>query len=136
MGLMSFFSSVANVYNKVKSGVSEVYNFGKSIVHHARNGMDWIDKQLDKASSIPFIGTSLQEGIDELRDTQVFGVSWNRLKRHVDKIDEWIQGGEIEAIGQLVDNSITSALSTGESYGGIADQAFSGGAGIQGGLMV
>lgn len=135
MGISEFFSSVANVYNKVKAGVSEVYNFGKSVVHHARGGMAWIDEQLDKASSIPFIGTVLQESLDELRDTQIFGVSWNRLKKHVDRLDEWVQGGEIEAISQNLDNAISSVLSAGETYGGIADQAFSGGGQTMGGLM-
>lgn len=136
MGLSEFFGSVANIYNKVKSGVSEVYNFGKSVVHKARGGFDWIDEQLDKASSIPFIGAELQEGLDELRDTQVFGVSWNRLKKHIDRLDEWIQGGEIETLGQNLDNAITGVLQAGETYGGKIDQAFSGGAGVQGGLMV
>lgn len=136
MGLGEFFSSVANVYNKVKSGISEVYNFGKNVVHKARGGFDWIDEQLDKASSIPFVGEALQEGLDELRDTQIFGVSWNRLKKHMDRLDGWVQGGEIEAVGQLVDNAITTALGFGETYGGVADQAFSGGTQIQGGLMV
>jgi hypothetical protein len=135
MGLSEFFGSVANVYNKVKAGVSEVYNFGKSVVHKARGGFDWVDEQLDKASSIPFIGELLQEGIDELRDTQIFGVSWDRLKKHVDKLDNWIQGGEIEALGQNLDNAITGVLQAGEKYGGIADQAFSGGQQTMGGLM-
>jgi len=136
MGLGELFSSVANIYNKVKSGVSEVYNFGKSVVHKARGGFDWIDEQLDKASSIPFIGLELQEGLDELRDTQVFGVSWNRLKKHIDRLDEWIQGGEIETLGQNLDNAITGVLKAGETYGGVADQVFGGGAQTQGGLMV
>mgnify|MGYP006283392951 CR=1 FL=1 len=135
MGLGEFFSSVANVYNKVKSGISEVYNFGKNVVHKARGGFDWIDEQLDKASSIPFIGEVLQEGIDELRDVQIFGESWNKLKRHIGKLDDWVQSGEIEAVGQNLDNAITGALGFGETYGGMADQVFSAGAQTQGGLM-
>ena len=137
MGLGEFFSSVANVYNKVKSGISEVYNFGKSIVHKARGGFDWIDEQLDKASSIPFVGEALQEGIDELRDTQLFGMSWNRLKRHMDRLDEWVQAGEIEGIAQNLDTAITTALGAAEAYGGKADvayQQFMGGAQTMGGL--
>ena len=136
MGLGEFFSSVANVYNKVKAGVSEVYNFGKSVVHKVRGGFDWIDEQLDKASSIPFVGEALQEGIDELRDTQIFGISWNRAKRHMDRLDEWVQASEIEALSQSLDNAITSALEYGETYGGKLDQAFSGGQQTAGGLMV
>ena len=135
MGISEFFSSVANVYNKVKSGVSEVYNFGKNVVHKVRGGFDWIDEQLDKASSIPFVGEAIQEGLDELRDTQVFGVSWNRLKKHIDRLDEWVQGGEIESLAQNLDNAITGVLQAGETYGGIADQAFSGGSQTMGGLM-
>lgn len=136
MGLGEFFSSVANVYNKVKSGISEVYNFGKNIVHKARGGFDWIDEQLDKASSIPFIGEALQGGIDELRDVQIFGESWNKLKRHIGKLDDWVQAGEIEAVGQTLDNAITGALQFGETYGGKVDQFYSGSAPIQGGMMV
>ena len=136
MGLSEFFSSVANVYNKVKAGVSEVYNFGKNAIHKVRGGFDWIDEQLDKASSIPFVGEAIQEGLDELRDTQVFGVSWNRLKKHMDRLDEWVQGGEIEAVGQALDTAITGALGFGQTYGGTVDQAFSGGNQTMGGLMV
>lgn len=135
MGISELFSSVANIYNKVKSGVSEVYNFGKSIVHGVRGGFSWIDEQLDKASSIPFIGEAIGETLDELRDTQVFGVSWNRLKKHIDRLDDWIQGGEIEALGQNLDNAITGVLTAGETYGGVVDQAFSGGQQTMGGLM-
>ena len=39
---------VANIYNKVKSEVSEVYNFGQKIVNGIHSGMDEIDKFLDK----------------------------------------------------------------------------------------
>lgn len=135
MGLSELFGSVANIYNKVKSGVSEVYNFGKSIVHRVRGGFDWIDEQLDKASSIPFIGGALQEGIDELRDVQIFGESWNKLKRHIGKLDDWVQSGELEAVGQLVDNSIGNIIQAGELYGGKLDQTFSGGQQTMGGIM-
>ena len=135
MGLADFFGSVANIYGKIKSGVSEVYNFGKSIVHKARGGMDWIDEQLDKASSIPFIGEVLQEGLDELRDTQIFGISWNRAKKHLDRLDEWAGHSEIEAIAQQLDNAITSTLEAGQKYGGELDMAFSGGQQPMGGLM-
>lgn len=136
MGLSELFGSVANIYNKVKSGVSEVYNFGKSIVHGVRGGMEWVDNMLDKASSIPFIGSVIEEGLDELRDTQLFGVSWNRVKKHLERLDDWMAGGEIEALGQNLDNAISSVLTAGETYGGVVDQAFSGGGQTQGGIMV
>jgi len=136
MGFAEFFGSVADVYSKVKSGVSEVYNFGKNIVHKARGAFDWIDEQLDKASSIPFIGEALQEGIDEIRETQVFGFSWNRLKRGVDRLDEVIEHSEIGSVSQTLDNAITGFLQAGEKYGGILDQEFSGGAQTMGGVAV
>lgn len=125
MGFYDLFSSVANVYSSLKSGVSEVYNFGKNIVHKTRGGIDWIDEQIDRASSIPFIGSLIKESIDELKDTQVFGVSWNRLKRGVDHLDDMISHSEIPAYAQMVDNFITSGLQLGETYGGQVDQIYS-----------
>jgi hypothetical protein len=135
MGLAEFFGSVADVYSHVKSGVSEIYNFGKSVVHKARGAFDWVDEQLDKASSIPYIGEILAEGIEELKETQILGFSWNRLKKGIDHLDEWVQHSEIEGISQTLDNAITSALEFGERYGGEVDQFFAGGAQTQGGIM-
>ena len=136
MGLADLFGSVANIYSKLKTGVSEVYNFGKNIVHKARGGFDWIDEQLDKASSIPFIGEAIQEGIDEARETQIFGFSWNRLKRGIEHIDNLVQHSEIEAYSQVLDNIITKGLEAGQKYGGELDQMFSGQAQTQGGIQV
>jgi len=135
MGIAELFSSVADIYSHVKSGVSEIYNFGKSIVHGTRQGFSWIDEQLDKAASIPFVGELLAEGIDELRETQILGFSWNRLKRGIDHLDEWMQHSEIESISQTLDNAITSALEFGERYGGNLDQFYAGSAQTQGGIM-
>lgn len=136
MGLADLFGSVANVYNKIKSGVSEVYNFGKNVVHKARGAYDWVDEHLNKLSTIPFVGEMLQEGIDELRDLEYRGISWNKLKKKIHQVDDWVQAGEIEAVAQQIDYAISSALSAGESYGGKLDQTFSGGAQPMGGLMV
>jgi hypothetical protein len=135
MGIAELFSSVADIYSHVKSGVSEIYNFGKSIVHGTRQGFNWIDEQLDKAASIPFVGELLAEGIEELKDTQILGFSWNRLKKGIDHLDEWMQHSEIESISQTLDNAITSALEFGERYGGEVDMAFSGGSQPMGGIM-
>lgn len=135
MGLQDFFGSLSNIYAKVKSGVSEVYNFGKSVVHKARGAFDWVDEQLDKAGSIPFIGEMLEEGIEELKETQILGFSWNRLKRGIDHIDDWVQHSEIESISSTLDNAITSALEYGEAYGGKFDQIYAGAGQPQGGLM-
>jgi len=135
MGFSSFFSSVANVYSKMKSGVSEVYNFGKNIIHKGRNAVDWLDEQINKASSIPFIGALIGEGIEELKDTQVFGVSWNRIKRGVDHLDDMVSHSEIPAMAGMVDSFVTSAIEAGQTYGGLADQMFSAGGQTQGGLV-
>ena len=135
MGFSSFFNSVANVYGKLKSGVSEVYNFGKSAVHKGRNAVDWLDEQIDKASSIPFIGTLVSETVEELKDTQIFGVSWNRIKRNVDHLDDMVSHSEIPAMAGMVDSFITSAIEAGQTYGGLADQVFSAGGQTQGGLV-
>jgi len=135
MGFSSFFNSVANVYSKLKSGISEVYNFGKSAVHKVRGGIDWLDEQIDKASSIPFIGTLVGETVEELKDTQIFGVSWNRIKRNVDHLDDMVSHSEIPAMAGMVDSFITSAIEAGQTYGGLADQVFSAGGQTQGGLV-
>ena len=135
MGFSNFFSSVANVYGKLKSGVSEVYNFGKNIIHKGRNVVDWIDEQIDKASSIPFIGTLVGETIEELKDTQIFGVSWNRIKRNVDHLDDMVSHSEIPALASTIDSFITAGIEAGQTYGGLADQVFSAGGQTQGGLV-
>lgn len=134
MGFQSFFSSVADVYSKVRSGVSEIYNVGKKIVHGVGSSMSWIDEQLDQLSSIPFIGQEIKMGLDELRDTQIFGISWNRLKRGANKLDEFLDHSEIIGMVNELDTAITSSLEAGESYGGVLDQTFTGGPQVQGGL--
>jgi len=136
MGFQEFFGSISHIYNKVKSGVSEIYNTGKNILHGARGAFDWIDSQLDRVSSIPFIGELLEEGLDELRDTQVFGVSWNRLKRGIDHLDDFIDHSEFVSIANNLDTAITSALEAGQAYGGELDIAlgYQAGPQIQGGL--
>ena len=135
MGFSSFFNSVANVYSSLKSGVSQVYAFGKNIIHKGRNAVDWLDEQIDKASSIPFIGTLVSETVEELKDTQIFGVSWNRIKRSVDHLDDMVSHSEIPAMAGMVDSFITSAIEAGQTYGGLADQVFSSGGQTQGGLV-
>ena len=136
MGIQSFFSSIANIYNKVKSGVSEVYNFGQKIVHGIHSGMDEIDKFLDKASSIPFVGMEIQEGLDELRDFQIAGFSWNNTKKRLGHLDEWMSSNELQDIASNLDAAITSTLEAGEAYGGIVDQTFTGGSQVMGGVQV
>lgn len=135
MGFAEFMGSVANIYNKVKSTVSEVYNFGKSVVHGARGAVDWIDETLDKAASIPYIGELLEEGIYELKETQIFGISWNKIKHHIDHLDNYIQAGELEGYAQMLDNAVGGAIESATKYGGEMDQIYTSQGQTQGGIM-
>lgn len=136
MGFQSFFSSVADVYSKVKTGVSTIYDYGKKIVHGVGSTMSWIDQELDQLASIPFVGEIIGEGLDELRDMQVFGISWNKLKRGANKLDEFLDHSEIVSVVNQLDTAITSALEAGQTYGGELDIAagYAAGPQVQGGL--
>jgi hypothetical protein len=97
--------------------------------------MTWVDEQLDKVASIPFIGSILEEGIQELRDVQIFGISWNKLKRGMDKVDDFLDHSEIVSMAGQLDTAITSALEFGQTYGGEVDQFFAGGTQTMGGVQ-
>lgn len=135
MGFSDLFGSLSNIYNSVRTGVSEVYNFGKSIVHSGARAMNWIDEQLDSLASIPFVGEIIEEGLEEARDLQFMGISWNKLKRGANKLDEFLDHSEIVSIVNQLDTAITSALEAGQTYGGEVDQFFAGGAQPMGGVM-
>jgi len=135
MGFADLFGSLSNIYNTVRTGVSEVYDFGKKIVHGGARAMNWIDEQLDQLSSIPFIGEEIQMGLDELRDVQVFGISWNKLKRGANKLDEFLDHSEIVGLVNELDTAITNTLEAGQKYAPEVDQFFAGGSVPMGGIM-
>ena len=135
MGFADLFGSLSNIYNTVRTGVSEIYDMGKKITGGVARGMNWIDEQLDQLASIPFVGEIIGEGLEELRDVQVFGISWNKLKRGANKLDEFLDHSEIIGIINELDTAITNTLEAGETYGGEVDQFFAGGSQPMGGVM-
>jgi hypothetical protein len=136
MGFADLFGSLSNIYNSVRTGVSEIYDMGKKVTGFVARGMNWVDEQLDSLASIPFVGEIIEEGLEEARDFQFMGVSWNKLKRGANKLDEFLDHSEIVSIVNQLDTAITSALEAGQTYGGEVDQFFAGGAQPMGGVQV
>ena len=64
-------NSVSNVFSGTRQFASDVYDKVKDVGNGVAKGFDWVSSTLDtisnNASSIPFIGTAIQEGISDLR---------------------------------------------------------------------
>lgn len=119
MGFQSFFQSLSNAYSGIKSTVSNLYHKGKEVVHSVRGGFEWFDQQLDKLSSIPFLNTLVQSGKDFLQ--------YDTIKSAIQDMDNIAQSGELESYGGMLDQAISGGLKAGEAIGSAADQFFGGG---------
>ena len=77
-------SSISNVFEGVRQTVSDVYGKVKDVGNGIAKGFGWVSSTLDTilntASSVPFIGTAIQEGISDLRVATDF-----------DSINNWVQ---------------------------------------------
>lgn len=121
MGFASFFESLSNTYHGLKNQVSNLYHKGKDILHSARGGLEWFDEQLNKASSIPFLNTLVQTGKDFLQ--------YDTVKSVIQDLDNIAQSGEIEAYGGMLDQAISGGLQAGQAIGYGVDQYFGGATG-------
>lgn len=102
MGLFSNFS-LSNIYNKAKGVVSNIYSGAKKVTGIIKKGFDFVDELANKASSIPYIGSTLKQGYDKLTNTPVLGVSYNDLKAGVNRANEFLNSGKVEEVSRAVD---------------------------------
>ena len=126
---MGFFqnaiNSISNAFGGARQFVSDVYGKVKDVGNGIAKGFDWVSSTLDtisnNASSIPFIGSAIQEGISDLR----VATDFDSINKWIQDHNKMLQNNPYEGIVSDFANKIQSGLDTAKSYAPQVESAFS-----------
>ena len=124
---MGFFQNlmgnVSNVFSGAKQFVSDAYGKVKDVGNTIAKGFDWVSSTLDTisntASSVPFIGTAIQEGISDLRVATDFDSINNWVQTH----NKMLQNNPYEGMISDFANKVEQGINTAKDFAPTIDRA-------------
>lgn len=109
-------NSVSNVFSGARQFVSDAYGKVKDVGNFVAKGFDFVGHTLDtisnSASSIPFVGSAIQEGISDLRVATDFDSINNWVQTH----NKMLQNNPYEGMISDFANKIQSGIDTAKGY--------------------
>lgn len=103
--------SFSNLYSKGKQLMSDVYGGVKTGVNALKQGKDYLHEQMNKLSSIPFVGDMLAAEADKLTETPfIFGASLNDVGRFIDTASSYVNSPHITEFANRADAVLSPAL--------------------------
>lgn len=109
-------NSVSNVFSGARQFVSDAYGKVKDVGNAVAKGFEWVGNTLDtisnSASSIPFVGTAIQEGISDLRAVTDF----DGINRWIQDHNKMLQNNPYEGMISGFADKIQSGLDTAKGY--------------------
>lgn len=108
---MPFKFSLSQIYEKSKQMVSDIYGGVKTGVNALKQGKDYLHEQMNKLSSIPFVGDMLQAEADKLTELPViFGASLNDVGRFIDTASSYVNSPHITDFANRADAVLSPAV--------------------------
>ena len=118
-------NNVSNVFSGARQFVSDAYGKVKDVGNAVAKGFDWVGNTLDTisntASSVPFIGTAIQEGISDLRVATDFDSINSWIQQH----NKMLQNNPYEGMISNFADKIQSGLESAKQYAPQVEGAFS-----------
>lgn len=109
-------NSVSNVFSGARNTISNVWSGVKDTANTIAHGFDWVGSTLDKisnsASSIPFVGTAIQEGISDLRLVTDF----DGIHKWVTDHNNMLQNNPYEGMVSDLADKIQSGINMAQQY--------------------
>lgn len=108
---MPFKFSLSQIYEKSKKMVSDIYGGVKKGVGMLKEGKDWLHEQMDKVSSIPYVGDMLAAEADKVAETPfIFGASLNDVGRFIDTASSYVNSPHITEFANRADAVLSPAV--------------------------
>lgn len=109
-------NNIANVFSGARQFVSDTYGKVKDVGNAIAKGFDWVGNTLDtisnSASSIPFVGTAIQEGISDLRAVTDF----DGINRWIQDHNKMLQNNPYEGMISGFADKIQSGIQSAQQY--------------------